>query len=316
MIDRRIPLPLTAAVAALALLFSGCSLGVESAGQMPAANGCGNAAPSGFFDGSMTHGGRQRTFNVYIPKGYDGETQRALVVAMHGGLGTGAIIEEQAKLAPAADRHGYLVVYPDGIARAFNAGTCCGEPMKKNIDDVGFIADLIDKMASQYCVDKNRVYGTGFSNGAMLTHRIACERPDLFAAIAPVSGNIMVDSCPAGRAIPALLIQGKADDRIPWKGGTVRGTYRKPMTEVVSMIAKRNHCETGEQTTFEGGAAVCRTRQGCADKAPVTYCGIEGVGHQWPGGKTYMRLMLGANTDQFDATAHIFDFFEKVGTGP
>lgn len=301
------------ALACSVLLFSGCSFGVDTAGNMPDAQGCGDAVASGFYEGTLQHGERERSFNVYIPEGYDGETRRPLVVAMHGGFGTGAVFEEQARFAPAADRHDYLVAYPNGVWRAFNAGTCCGKPAEDNIDDVGFVAALVEKVSGRYCVDRDRVYGTGFSNGAMLTHRIACERPDLFTAIAPVAGNIMMESCSADRSTPALMIQGRADERIPWEGGTVNESYRRPMTNVVATVAERNQCGDGEKPTLEKGQALCKTRQGC--EAPVTYCGIEGMGHQWPGGKTIMRFMLGDNTEDYDATARIFRFFEENAPG-
>lgn len=302
------------ALACAVALFSGCSFGVDSAGKIPEAKGCGDSVSSGFYEGKLKHGDRERSFNIYIPEGYEGESRRPLVVAMHGGFGTGAVFEEQARLVPAADRHGYLVAYPDGVWRAFNAGTCCGKPANDDVDDVGFVAELVDTVSKQYCVDKDRVYGTGFSNGAMLTHRIACERPDLFTAIAPVAGNIMLEQCAADQPTPALLIQGRADERIPWKGGKVKGSYRRPMKDVVATVAERNQCSGEEKIARKQGKAVCKTRKGCS--AAVTYCGIEGMGHQWPEGKTVMRFMLGANTEDYDATKRIFRFFEQVGDGP
>src|SRR3546814_3263586 len=88
-----------------------------------------------------------------------------------------------------SDLHDFIVVYPDGVGRAWNAGSCCAKPMKEKIDDVGFVRAVIADVKHRYKIDATRIYGTGFSNGAMLLHRIACDAPDTFAAIAPVSGD-------------------------------------------------------------------------------------------------------------------------------
>lgn len=306
--------PARVALTCAVVLFSGCSFGVETAGTIPEAHGCGDDVASGFYSATLNRGGRERSFNVYIPEGYDGQSRQPLLIAMHGGFGTGAIFEEQARFAPVADRYGYIVAYPNGVWRAFNAGTCCGEPAEDNIDDVGFVAEVVEKVSSRYCVDKDRVYATGFSNGAMMAHRIACERPDLFTAFASVAGTIMVESCPAEEPTPALLIRGRADEHIPWEGGMVNETYRRSMEEVVSIIAERNQCSSKAKVTFKNGDAVCKTLQGCA--ARLTYCGIANTGHQWPGGKTVLGFMLGPNTKDYDATGQIFRFFEQVGAGP
>lgn len=288
---------------------SACS--ADSAKKAPSGADDAKDAKSGFYTGELNHGGQDRTYRIYLPKGYSGNKNLPLVVAMHGGLGTGKVMEDQAKLAPAADEHNFVVIYPDGVKRAWNAGNCCGEPAEKNIDDVGFIVALVDKMSDKYKIDKTRVYGTGFSNGAMLTHRIACERPNLFAAIAPVSGGIMTNlaACESGRAVPTLMIQGRDDERIPWAGGEVRGSMRPSMEQIVSTLGKRNSCDAKETLDFERGPAKCMRRTGCG--TPLLYCGLEGVGHQWAGGKTVLKFVLGDNTDKFDATATIFDFFDN-----
>ncbi|HET8880766.1 MAG TPA: PHB depolymerase family esterase, partial [Solimonas sp.] len=172
----------------------------------------GACATSGIASGASTgndinFGGVERHYVVHKPDGI-GNRAVPLVVALHGGVGTGKIMEEQTGLDAVADQHGFIVVYPDGVGRAWNAGSCCAKPMKERIDDVGFIRAVIADVKRDYKIDATRVYGTGFSNGAMLLHRIACEAPDTFAAIAPVSGGPMVSNCNERTPIPTLLIQG------------------------------------------------------------------------------------------------------------
>jgi len=299
-------------VLALLVLVPACSPPIASE-SIASSTHAGDKVTSGFYDGSLTHNDRERTFTVYIPRGYDGDTPMPLIVALHGGLGTGKILEEQTRLSRAANAHGYIVAYPDGVGRAWNAGSCCGDPAEDNIDDVGFIADMVARLTERYSVDTRRVYATGFSNGAMMTHRVVCERPNLFAGFAAVSGGPMIDRCDgAGSPIPALLIQGTDDPRIPWDGGEVNESYRMAFDKVVAEVADRDSCSGKERQTYQRGDTTCHQRTGCADGATVEYCAIEGGGHQWPGGKTVLRMMLGDNTDSYDASSRIVEFFDGL----
>jgi len=91
-----------------------------------------------------------------------------------------------------ADKENFAVVYPNGSGRmgnallTFNAVGCCAYAMRNKVDDVAFISKLIDKLAADYSIDTKRVYVTGFSNGALMTHLLAAELPDKIAAAAPV----------------------------------------------------------------------------------------------------------------------------------
>lgn len=304
--------PMFSVLALIALLLAACSPPVASE-SIASSTRAGDDVESGFYDGAFSHGGEERSFTVYIPPGYDGSDPMPLIVALHGGLGTGKILEEQTRLSKAASANGFIVAYPDGLGRAWNAGSCCGDSAEENVDDVGFIADLVARLTERYKIDTRRVYGTGFSNGAMMVHRIACDRPNLFAGIAAVSGGPMIKSCAgADTPIAALLIQGTDDSRIPWDGGTVNDSYRQPFDAVVDGLAKRDACEAGREEVFARGDTTCWKRQGCDADAPVEYCAIQGGGHQWPGGKTIMRMMLGDNTDSYDASARIVDFFQAL----
>lgn len=261
-------------------------------------------------DNEINFGGYERHYVVHKPVGI-GDRPAPLVIALHGGVGTGKIMEDQTGLDAVADQHGFIVAYPDGIGRAWNAGSCCAKPMKEKIDDVGFIRAVIADVKSHYKIDPTRVYGTGFSNGAMLLHRIACDAPDTFAAIAAVSGGPMVSNCDERKPIPALLIQGRADPRIPWDGGDFQGSYRPSIKDIVSRFGKRNECSTQEQQTSNADGVLCQTLAGCRSGDEVSWCGVVGAGHQWPGGKTFVKFLLGANNERFNASQKIWTFFSK-----
>jgi polyhydroxybutyrate depolymerase len=135
--------------------------------------------------------------------------------------------------------------------------------------------------------------------------------PDLFTAVAVNAGALMTSTCKPSRPLPFLIIQGKKDPRMPWAGGTFDGTYRLPVVDLVKRIASRNQCSsTSDQVSYSGGPAECRTVTGCGANE-VTYCGVEGVGHQWIGGPTILPMLLGGNTDKFNTTFAMWRFFSR-----
>ncbi len=251
----------------------------------------------------------KRSYLLYVPKSYQAGKPMPLLVALHGGYGTGKNMEEVSGFDRVADARGVIVAYPDGVSKAWNAGSCCAKPMELGVNDIAFMANLVADIKTKVAVDSKRVYGAGFSNGAMMVHRVACEQPEIFTAIASVAGGIMTPACKPARGTPTLLIQGRDDPRIPWDGGSVEESFRPSVKAVVGLLAARNGCSTDGTVSLQSGAATCTTLKGCANGNDVQWCGLSGVGHQWPGGKTLLPRLLGKNTSDYNAATQIVDFF-------
>lgn len=279
---------------------------IDTSGRMTSAQ----AADSDSQSIEIEFQGMTRSYRLYVPAG-KASAPRPLIVALHGGWGTGKSMEDLTNLDSTAGGAGYAVAYPDGVSRAWNAGSCCGKPMKEGVDDVGFLRAVVADVARRTPIDTKRVYGTGFSNGAMMVHRVACDAPDLFAAIAPASGGLMVQDCKSKRPTPALLIQGRADPRIPWDGGIFEGNFRPAARDVLASLAGRAQCSKEEAVVERKGVVQCVTRKGCAAGAEVTLCGLDGVGHQWAGAKELLPRLLGKGTTQYNASAEMVRFFSR-----
>lgn len=284
------------------------SIGVLHAAKLPSP---GTVVTAGDHDYSMTYNGRDRDFRVYVPKGYNDKTQLPLLIALHGGFGTGPDFEDQTGFDKLADAHHFLIAYPDGWRRSWNAGSCCWPASSNNIDDVGFIAALKARLLKHFAIDPSRVYGTGFSNGAMLAHRISCQDPDTFAAIAAVEGGTMVKSCNTSVPMPTLIIGGLKDERIPWHGGKFHGTFRPSAQTMVDRTAKRNSCTGKTKVTYNANQVLCRERSDCGSGDAVAWCRIDNGGHQWAGGKTYLEFMLGPNNEKFSDSQAVWNFVSR-----
>lgn len=197
---------------------------------------------------SLTVAGR--TAIVYLPDSLPLSGSRAMVVVLHGGLGNAERIasrrsENAINLDAVADRAGFVVAYLNGTAvarllsderRGWNAGSCCGMPAEKKVDDVAYLQAAVEDLAKRYGVDSKRVFAVGHSNGAMMTQRAMCET-SLFAAGVPISGGLEsgVQSCPAAQGKRLLAIHGEDDQNVPIQGG--RGTKGISRTDFASQAA-------------------------------------------------------------------------------
>jgi polyhydroxybutyrate depolymerase len=237
-------------------------------------------------------GGRDRTYTVRLPSSYTGTTPMPLVVAMHGGFGSGTQLENQSQLTVKAEEAGFIVVYPDGVAsllgiRTWNAGGCCGYAMNQDIDDVGFINALLDTLIADYAIDTQRIYATGMSNGGFMSYRLACELANRIAAIAPVSASMTIAACQPVRPVPVISFHSYQDTSVPYQGGVGDGIsnhYNSPQDSVLNAFAAHAGCTVLNDTLQHDNVMTVIRWHECACNAEViTYRTPDG-GHSWHGG--------------------------------
>ena len=179
------------------------------------------------------------------------------------------------------------------------------------MDEAAFTADLIDAVAQEVCIDPQRVYLAGMSNGAAITTFIACALPDRIAAIAAVAATAGPRACGTDEPIPIITFRATEDQCVPYEGGTSACGMQLPVLpvrDVMSLWAEHNGCdmEAVEEPVSEH---VTRTAYGgCAEGAEAVLYTTEGDGHTWPGSTFVPRL--GPVTQEIDATDLIWDFFE------
>jgi polyhydroxybutyrate depolymerase len=225
----------------------------------------------------LEHDGLTRSFIVHVPAAYDNTRPIPLVLNFHGATMTAALQQRTTGMDAKADEAGFVVVYPEGVDRSWNAGACCGEAASNDIDDVGFARALVGYTRGRVCIDPNRIYATGFSNGGRMSYRLGCEAADLFAAIAPVAGTKSFPDldnspgCAPQRPIPLLDIMGSVDSRIAAQPGQI-AEWRE-----------FNGCTDAEaDVTYQEGQHACYSYQRCTAGTSVTYCIVDGLGHAWP----------------------------------
>jgi len=170
--------------------------------------------------GNHTIALRDRSYIVHMPAA---KGALPVVINFHGGGSNAEAQQRYSGMDAASDREHFIAVYPNGTGRGrflvWNAGTCCGRAPLQGIDDVGFVRAVIDDLAKRTPIDRTRIYATGLSNGAMMTYRIAAEAPDLVAAVAPVSGSMVLAQFHPTLPVPVMHFHSVDDPRALYKGG-------------------------------------------------------------------------------------------------
>lgn len=233
---------------------------------------------------SLVHDGVERTYRQFVPESDAPDGGWPLVLALHGGLGSGDQFARVSGFEELAAREGLVVLHPDGEGRTWDAGACCGSAARNEVDDVGFLAALIEETLRVLPVDEERVFVTGFSNGAMMSFRFGCERPEMVRAVGLVAGSLEARECPGGAGTNLFAFHGDADDNHPIEGGmgtdTVSRVAFRSMADSLARWTAAMGCAESPRTATEGPLTTSEW-DGCRDGAKATYVIVAGMDHQW-----------------------------------
>lgn len=245
--------------------------------------------PSGKY--SLQHEGRQREYTIHLPAAREQDAALPLVIALHGAPGNANNLEENSLLSAKADRVGFIAVYPNGTSATstdflnWNSGSCCGYAWENKVDDVGFLRRLIISLATEYEVDKNRIYAIGFSKGGMLAYLLACEAADLFTGIAVVGGAFNNSDCRPAREIELFIAHGRKDPAIPFGAGVptrilpLADDESRPVAYALHFWSRLQGCVAFHAKLGRGGEV---TRYGC-ERGKLRLITFPDDGHVWPG---------------------------------
>lgn len=255
----------------------------------------------------LTSGDIERSYVLRLPEGYDRRADWPLIVAYHGRGSTGVEVEGYSELSdlPA------VVAYTDGAigtGSGYRKAWQAAPYEAPGVDDVAFTADLLAAIEADHCIDTDRVYATGKSNGAGLAAHLACALPGTFAAVAPVAPALYPGTrtgCEEAPPTPVLEIHGVADATIPYQGDADRDLPAIP--EWTQAWADHNGCTT-TRTKVKRDVETTRWT-GCDQGAEVQHVAVDGGGHVWPGGDIYSGG--GHVTHTIESATVIWDFFSR-----
>lgn len=253
---------------------------------------------------TLSLNGVDRTFLVHMPPG-NPNTPVPVLFVMHGWTMSGQIMEELTGFDTLSDSEHFVVAYPDGEGFApWNAGqNVCGgaQGVLGNQDDIQFVKDILDEIASTHAINRSEVFLTGFSMGAYFANHIACqEGHNLLRAVAPHSGGTYDGSCP-GAPVPMLILHGTSDGIVPPDCGS----------GARDLWAQRNGCSSDYDTIPVMGGH-CEVQRGCPPGGQVELCLFDNMPHGWAGASQSASYGLYAGGTQYQsATQLIWSFFKQ-----
>jgi polyhydroxybutyrate depolymerase len=301
--------------------------------------GCDGAAAlgPGVHDLTLTVSGAERQYRLFVPDAAADGQPRPMTFNIHG-LGSNIAAQVAASgFEELGQTEGFMVATPQGEGNRWDF------PNQPSNTDLPFFAAMIDAVGAQTCLDLARVYSAGISNGGIMSAILACQMGDRIAAVGLVSGIRPPTDCQADRPVPVEVFWGTNDNVLPFYGGLgallvrllsgqTEGTVAPPPTappadlqgfppveQVVGEWAAHDGCGPDPTVVTVGSEVEERVFTECTPESSVRLFVVAGGGHTWPGSPVLMgandpdnprHQMMAIVTDQVDATAEIWSFFQ------
>ena len=210
-----------------------------------------------------------RKYILRVPDGYDNSHPYRLVFSF---------AESGSSAQSVADRNYFTFATLDSKNTIFAAPDAVGGAGSWSTTDVAFTDAILAQLEGDLCIDKTRIFASGFSFGAAMSMALACTRADVFRAVAFFSGADLTGSCPTTLTTPIAYYASQASQ-------DSGGMASSPMLGEVkqAQFAAVNGC-TAEpaSTTFPGSGQphTCTIYKGCSAGHPTEYCVFNGP-HGW-----------------------------------
>lgn len=289
----------------------------------PIAVDCGNLARVGvgLQTGTFISGEVEYTYQWTVPSTYVGEPI-PVVLDFHGIGSNGAQQAVFSGWAAKAEAEGFLAVEPTGISLPDDDRASWELPQFESDlrDDVAMVVDLLNLVAGNVCIDPNRVFATGMSNGGFFTSELVCDLSQTIAAAVSVAGVTHHETCAPTRAVPYLAFHGTADTTVPFAGGgesSLAGAeepsefFEQVMPDEFAEFAAAFGCAESADSAVTAEVTLT-SWSGCDDDVEVGFYTLEGAGHTWPGSVISSAIpSLGVTNLDVDATEISWQFFQR-----
>lgn len=263
---------------------------------------------------TITHAGSLRTYELYVPAGYDGNKSVPLLFNFHGGDGTSQGQISTGDFSTLADTANFLAVYPQAFGDPNDGGSANWiHKTPSSFEDVTFIDALIDSISNKYSIDSNRIYACGYSLGGEFTFELACRLNHRIAAIGVVARTMQADpyeNCSPYHPTGVITVLGTADQISTYQGVSWQGVQYYTSAEQTHLFwANHNNCDSNASlsnisntSTTDGSTVERRTWSNSSGCSYVEELKVIGGGHDWPGSYGNMDI---------NATEEIWQFVSR-----
>ncbi len=247
-------------------------------------------------DEPLTVGGPERPAAVVLPSAFDSDAALPLVLQLHGYGMRNWAMDRYVGGSKLAEQRGLILIRPSGTVdqvgkRFWNATTACCDFDGTGVDDVAYLRGLIDEAVARFPVDTGRIVVVGYSNGAFMAQRMACDAADRVTGVVGLSGSgeLAADACQPTQPVAMVLVHSRGDGTVDYGGGVIRGKAYPGIAQVADRWAALNRCSDtpvprGWRNLLHGLWAETRVHVAdrCAPTGPVQLWELEGSPHYDP----------------------------------
>lgn len=256
---------------------------------------------------TYNYGGLTRSYILYLPANLPADAP--LVFALHGYTNTATQMMTTSGFNSVADLNNFAVVYPQGATDLLGTTHWNAELTLTSVDDVGFLTSLAQYLQTTYNLSEDCNYTCGMSNGGFMSYTLACQRPDVFKAIASVTGTMSGNTwnnCAPSVPVPVFQIVGLDDTTVPVDGSmtTFGGWGGAPPAVTVNNYWKDLNMCTTTNTTMLSPVLEATYHSDGINGNEVWFYAISNWGHTWPNASTQA-------TTGINAAEEIWTFFSS-----
>ena len=258
---------------------------------------------------TLQSGGIARIFEIHLPPNYM-TASLPVVILFHRADANGLDMRYISSFDVEANFYGFLAVYPYAVTD-WAYGCDCTSAEAEGIDDVQFVADLLNTLETDYNINRDSVFVAGFAEGALMAQKVVCDAAESFAGLATVGATMsasVAESCTPSQKMPVLMILGSEDDKFPWSGTPDLGLESMLSADTTAQFwATQNGCGDRVSSVYIGidfyyNFEVYREGfESCPADGNVVLYRMERAGHGWPNG-------------EFVASDEIANFFANQDT--
>ena len=169
------------------------------------------------------------------------------------------------------------IVYPEPLYGSWNAIGCCGAAAAKNVNDLAFLEALVAKVDPGHA---RQIDVVGYSNGARLAYRVACDNPGLFDGYAMVKGE-PTSGCDLRKPVSILEIASVNDPEVPYQPGDHGSVESLPVTTLVGELRTTEKCPANAAVSHSGEMTQT-TWSGCAGGTRIALAAWSSGVHSFP----------------------------------
>lgn len=280
---------------------------------------------------TLNWGKYERTYWVHLPPNVEKAKDLAILFVLHGGSGTAKGMSgfTYGRFNELADQNNFIVVYPQGVGRHWNDGRKSNKTKswRENVDDVGFLVEIVNSLKKKYRIDSEKVFTSGISNGGFMSTRLLCDRSDVFKGGAVVTATISEDyfpNCKPKNNVGVLVMNGTDDPMVPYDGGEAQVLWSKrgkviSTDDYLEFWRKHNGCDSKKTIVDlpdkenDGTSVSKQTFNKCKKGGDVVLYKINGGGHTWAGGLEILsERLLGKTSRDINACDEIWEFFKSL----